>query len=151
MCNLTAPSPHLPAAKRHRSGTLAARRRSRTAKPAPPQRTKSNKISNLCAPTCGISSGAGTGWPRLAVFCDLKSLRNRPTYHENLIKLTTWFRHYFSIPKFYLALPFSPPSPTFSAEKEFSGSQRRKNSCPKYHDKGGMHCVFPPYGCWKSG
>ena len=60
MCNLTALPPNRPAAKRHQCGTLAAHRRSRTAPPTPPQRTKVSQLRYLCAPNCGIFSGAGT-------------------------------------------------------------------------------------------
>ena len=109
MCNLTAPPPNRPAAKRHNCGTPAARWRSRTAPSAPPPRTKSSTISNLCAPTCGIFSSAGTGWPQMAVFFDLKSLRNCPLRLKNLLILATCFMHHFPCPKFYLGLPFSPP------------------------------------------
>ena len=75
MCNWTALPPHRPAAKRHKSGTAAALRRSRTAKSAPSQRTKVSQIRYLCAPKCGNFVDAGTAWPRSAHFFGLKSPR----------------------------------------------------------------------------
>ena len=113
MCNLTALPPHRPAAQRHQCGTIAALRRCRTAKSAPPQRTKVSQIRYLCAPNCGIFPGAGTGWPRRAAFSGLKSLRTWATHLENRGICATWLMHSFSRPKLYLGLPFSPPGPAW--------------------------------------
>ncbi len=113
MCNLTAPPSHHPAAKRHQSGTTAALKRSRTAKSASPQRTKCSKIRYLCAPNCGIWTRCRHNMARLAAFLCMKSQQTRATNRENIVILATWMMHNFSCPKFYLALPFSPPGPAW--------------------------------------
>ena len=83
MCNLTALFPDRPAAKRHKCGTAAVLKRSRTAKSAPPQRTKVSSLRYLCGPNCGISLDAGTAWPRLASFFGLRPLQTWVTHLEN--------------------------------------------------------------------
>ena len=109
MCNLTAPPPDRPAAKRHKCGTIAARRRCRTAKSAAVPRTKVSTIRYLCGPNCGIFSGAGTGWPRLCPILTRQIAPNRSTHLKIPAILATCFMHHFSCPKFKLTLPFSPP------------------------------------------
>jgi hypothetical protein len=122
MCNSTALPPDRPANPRHQCGTLAALKRSRTALPAPPQRTKVSQIRYLCAPYSGIFSGAGTGWPRFCSFFAMKSPQNCAPHQENLRICAAWPLHHFLISKFYLTLPFSPPAPArlpFSFPKQF--------------------------------
>jgi hypothetical protein len=111
MCNLTALPPHRPAAQRHKCGTLAAPRRSRTAASAPPQRTKVGKIRYLCGPNCGFFSAAGTAWRRFCSFCARKFLQKWVTHQESIIIYATWVLPNFPIPKFNPGLPFSPPAP----------------------------------------
>ena len=141
MCNLTALPPQRPAAKRHHGGTLAALRRCRTAKSAPPRRTKTSQIRYLCAPNCGIFLEAGTARPRMAAFFGLKSLQTWPTHLENSVICATWILDNFSRPKLYFGLPFSLPGPTwppFLFPKVRPGNKGNQNPpCPPW-PKGGL-------------
>ena len=135
MCNLTALPPDRPAPKRHPCGTLAARRRSRTAPPAPPQRTKVSQIRYLCAPNCGIFSGAGTALPRLCLFFVMRTAPNWSTHLKNLAILATCFIHNFSCPKLYLGLPFSPPGLAWPPFPSPSATSERALHVSREHPK----------------
>ena len=109
MCNLTALPPHRPASQRHKCGTSAAPKRSRTGKSAPPQRTKVSIIRYLCAPNCGTFLGAGTTSPRLCLFFAMRTAQNWLIHLKNPVILTTWLMHSFPIPNLHHGLPFSLP------------------------------------------
>ena len=128
MCNRTALPPHRPAAQRHKCGTTTVLRRFRTAKAAPPQRTKVSKIRNLCAPNCGIFSDAGTIWPRWPLFSAYSPCKpGRLTWKTYEYALLGWCT-LFPVPKLHLVLPFSPPGPAwppFPFPKESVGDYSR--------------------------
>ena len=154
MCNLTAPPPHRPASQRHKCGTSAAPKRSRTAKSAPPQRTKVSIIRYLCAPNCGTFLAAGTASPRLCPFFAMRTAQNWSTHLRKRVLWTTWLMHNFSCPKLHLGLPFSLPGPArraFPFPKVQLGNQQSSwcTVAPYWAypiAAGGRRGAFPPYG-----
>jgi hypothetical protein len=154
MCNLTAPPPHHPASQRHKCGTSAAPKRSRTAKSAPPQRTKVSIIRYLCVPNCGTFLGAGTTSPRLCPFFAIRTAPNCSIHLKNLVILTTWLMHSFLIPNLHLGLPFSLSGPArrpFPFPKVQLRNQKSSWCVVAPHwaysiAEGGRRGAFPPYG-----